>query len=178
MKIMNPPGDPSDCPNELPDTREAARIRGLFQRSTPRGDPTDLERLLMIAATRGAKGTLRWKPLAVAALLLFSGAGLGWLLAQQEMKQEIARMQGGMAVQLRQLRLDVVNELSQALQQCGQDLLRAQEDGMKQVAILLRNDYRQQLARLQTEVRELAIDAEHPAVVFLPSDRSVRQRQK
>lgn len=171
---MNPQDDPNRRRGDPLDSPEAARLRALFRRSTPHGNPVDLERLLTTAAQRkrGWHGAFGRRRMAAAALLLFCGAGCGWFLAWQEMKQEVALMHGSMGAQLRELRMEVVGELSRALDEYGKNLLEAQEDGMKKVALLLRNDYRPRLARLRSKVQGLAFAVEHAAFRSPPPNRS------
>ena len=152
----------SELPEELP---EEARTRALFRQSVPRGEPMDLEALFRRAVGGGPRRS-SWrfsrKGLAAAALLLLSGAAVGWLAARQEAREEMLRLESSLSAQFHTLRSEVVNELSDALSRYSEDLLDAQQDGIKKVAILLRNDYRPRLARLQSRLEGLALAMEHP----------------
>ncbi len=151
---------------ETPESLEEARTRALFRQSVPRGEPMDLEALFLRAAGGGPRRSSRRfsrKGLVAAALLLLSGAAVGWLAAREEAREEMVRLESSMSARFHTLRSEVVNELSGALSRYSEDLLEAQQDGMKKVAILLRNDYRPRLARLRSRVEGLALAMEHPA---------------
>ncbi len=155
-----------DTPSELPsEFSEEARTRALFRQSVPRGEPMDLEALFLRAAGGGPRRS-SWRRLVAAALLLLSGAAVGWLAAREEVRaearEEMLRLESSMSARFHTLRFEVVNELSGALSRYSEDLLDAQQDGMKKVAILLRNDYRPRLARLRSRVEGLALAMEHP----------------
>ncbi len=163
-----------DTPSELPELSpsefsEEARTRALFRQSVPRGEPMDLEALSLRAAGGGPRRS-SWrfsrKGLVAAALLLLSGAAVGWLAAREEVRaearEEMLRLESSMSARFHTLRFEVVNELSGALSRYSEDLLDAQQDGMKKVAILLRNDYRPRLARLRSRVEGLALAMERP----------------
>ncbi len=156
--------------DETPESPEEVRMRTLLQQSVPRGEPMDLEALFLSAAGGGPRRS-SWrfsrKGLVAAALLLLSGAAVGWLAAREEARGEMVRLESSMSARFRTLRSEVVNELSGALSRYSEDLLEAQQDGMKKVAILLRNDYRPRLARLRSRVEGLALAMEHP--VRLPA---------
>ncbi len=146
---------------ETPESPEEARTRALFRQSAPRGEPVDLEALFLSAAGGGLRRS-SWRRLVAAALLLLSGAAVGWLAAREEAREEMLRLESSMSARFHTLRFEVVNELSGALSRYSEDLLDAQQDGMKKVAILLRNDYRPRLARLRSRVEGLALAMEHP----------------
>ena len=130
-------GDTPESSSELP---EEARTRALFRQSVPRGEPMDLEALSLRAAGGGPRRS-SWrfsrKGLVAAALLLLSGAAVGWLAAREEVRaearEEMLRLESSMSARFRTLRSEVVNELSGALSRYSEDLLEAQQDGMKKV---------------------------------------------
>lgn len=146
---------------ETPDSPEEARTRALFRQSAPRGEPVDLEALFLSAAGGGPRRS-SWRRLVAAALLLLSGAAVGWLAAREEAREEMVRLESSMSARFHTLRSEVVNELSDVLSRYSENLLEAQQDGIKKVAILLRNDYRPRLARLRSRVEGLALAMEHP----------------
>ena len=146
---------------ETPESPEEARTRALFRQSAPRGEPVDLEALFLSAAGGGSRRS-SWRRLVAAALLLLSGAAVGWFAAREEAREEMVRLESSMSAKFHTLRSEVVNELSGALSRYSEDLLEAQQDGIKKVAILLRNDYRPRLARLRSRVEGLALAMEHP----------------
>ena len=146
---------------ETPESPEEARTRALFRQSAPRGEPVDLGALFLSTAGGGPRRSSLGR-LVAAALLLLSGAAVGWLAAREEAREEMVRLESSMSARFHTLRSEVVNELSGALSRYSEDLLEAQQDGMKKVAILLRNDYRPRLARLRNRVEGLALAMEHP----------------
>ncbi len=154
---------------ETPESPEEARTRALFRQSAPRGEPVDLEALFLSAAGGGLRRSA-WRRLVAAALLLLSGAAVGWFAAREEAREEMVRLESSMSAKFHTLRSEVVNELSGALSRYSEDLLEAQQDSIKKVAILLRNDYRPRFARLRNRVEGLALAME------LPVRLSVRDR--
>ena len=151
---------------ETPESPEEARTRALFRQSAPRGEPVDLGALFLSTAGGGPRrSSFRFsrKGLVAAALLLLSGAAVGWLAAREEARVEMVRLESSMSAKFHTLRSEVVGELSGALSRYSEDLLDAQQDGIKKVAILLRNDYRPRLARLRSRVEGLALAMEQPA---------------
>ncbi len=147
--------------SETPESLEEARTRALFRQSTPRGEPVDLEALFLSAAGGGLRRSA-WRRLVAAALLLLSGAAVGWFAAREEAREEMVRLESSMSAKFDTLRSEVVNELSGALSRYSEDLLEAQQDSIKKVAILLRNDYRPRFARLRSRVEGLALAMERP----------------
>ncbi len=135
-----------------------AELSELFQKTAPVSPPVDMEKLLSGAALRN------WTPArrlpakwVVAALLLFTaGAGFGWYSSWSHGQRKVTRLQESVAANMERLDRQM-GSLALAFHRSQEGILESQQDGIKQVANLLRNVYQARLAQLEVEVQELAL---------------------
>lgn len=153
--------EPFETASETPETPEEARLRSLFRRTAPRGPAMDLEAFLAEGGRRGPRRPV-WKRLVAAALLVISGVAIGSFAVREEARREMEHLESSLRSELDTLRGELVSEVAGALARYSDDLLDAQQDGIKKLAILLRNDYRPRLARLRSQVEGLVLAMEHP----------------
>jgi len=115
----------------------------------------DLERLLAARgraiAPRALRSSRRWKLAAAAVLLVGVSAGVG----RSAGRWEAANVRASLAVELAESHEETLAEVSRALGRSCIDLLDRQQEGIKDVAVLVRKEYRPRLARLEAEVKGL-----------------------
>ena len=152
---MNPTSSHADTRSSSVESE--ADLRALFRAAAPATPPMDVDALLaraVLGQRQHTAGRARWALIGLAAgLLVLVGAGIGWQGARRVASGDEARANAALAA----MQERIVTDVTRALRDTEQVMADAHEDGMKRVALLLRDDYRRRIAELEVEVQRLAL---------------------
>ena len=132
-------------------------LHALFQRTAPPDRPVHVEVLLSAMAARqrlGSTGPGHWSLAAVAAIaLLLASTTAGWWAGRRTAAAELAQVKADMATE----RAELGRDIAELIQATHTALSEAQQDHLKRVAVLLRNDYQTRIALLNNQFDQLAL---------------------
>ena len=132
-------------------------LHALFQRTEPADRPVHVRSLLSAVAARrrpGPTGGWRWSVAAVAAVaVLLASTSAGWWAGRRTAAAELAQVKADMAGE----RAELGHDITQLIQRTCDALTDAQQDHLKRVAVLLRDDYQTRIAIVNGQMDRLAM---------------------
>jgi hypothetical protein len=148
-----------------PDAEEAGNaageeeIRALFARTRPHAASLDTDRLLSLARVQALPLHRRapWLRAVAVLLAVVGAAGAGGAVSKEATRREVEGLRAQLEHAVNISRRELTSEFARLLDATSDGLLAAQERSVKDLALLLRDDYRTRLALLTGRVEELAV---------------------
>jgi hypothetical protein len=150
---------PAPDAGEAGNTAGEEEIRALFARTRPDAPTLNADRLLSLSRVQALRLQRRapWLRAVAVLLAVVGAAGAGGAVSREATRREVEGLRAQLEHAVNLSHRELTSEFARLLDATSDGLLAAQERSVKDLALLLRDDYRRRLAVLTGRVEELAV---------------------